>query len=51
MYAEEGTMFDDREADPDMETDGAVATLMNATVINDDDEDMEEGDGPDEGEG
>ena len=47
MYAEEGTMFDDREVEPDLDTDAAVTTMMNAAVINDDDEDMEDGDGPD----
>lgn len=42
-YGEDGTMFDDRgEID---ENDAAVATLMNATGINDDDDEMDEVDG------
>ena len=49
MYVDEATMFDDREGDQDGDT--AVTNMMNATVINDDDEDMDEGDAADETEG
>ena len=37
-------MYDDRDPDGDMDAEGRVTGLMNATGINDDDEDMDEGD-------
>ncbi len=43
----EGTMFDDREADGEIDADGQVAGLMHATGINDDDDDMDEVDAAD----
>ncbi|KAL9632802.1 MAG: hypothetical protein Q9164_005093 [Protoblastenia rupestris] len=41
-YDTEGTMYDDRDPDVDTDADGQVTGLMNATGINDDDEDMDE---------
>ena len=41
-YDTEGTMYDDRDPDIDTDADGQVTGLMNATGINDDDEDMDE---------
>ena len=42
IYDTEGTMYDDRDPDGDIDAEGQVAGLMNATGINDDDEDMDE---------
>ncbi|KAG8534043.1 uncharacterized protein KY384_000886 [Bacidia gigantensis] len=43
LYDTEGTMYDDRDPDADMDAEaGQVAGLMHATGINDDDEDMDE---------
>lgn len=41
-YDTEGTMYDDRDPEGDIDAEGQVAGLMNATAINDDDEDMDE---------
>ena len=35
-------MYDDRDPEGEMDAEGHVAGLMNATAINDDDEDMDE---------
>ena len=51
QYDTEGTMYDDAEEEQDGD-DQQVVGLMNATGINDDDEEMgEDGDGDDEGVG
>ena len=47
IYDTEGTMYDDRDPDVDAEADGHVAGMMNATAINDDDDEMEEVDAGD----
>lgn len=38
----EGTMYDDGDPEGDIDAEGQVAGLMNATALNDDDEDMDE---------
>ncbi len=48
LYDADGTMFDDREVDADGADNnhavgGNVAAMMQVTAINDDDEDMDEG--------
>lgn len=43
---DEGTMYDDREAE-EVDNDQQVAGLMHAAVLNDDDDDMDEVDGGD----
>ena len=48
LYDADGTMFDDRELDADggdnnTGAGGNVAAMMQVTAINDDDEDMDEG--------
>lgn len=43
---DEGTMYDDREAE-EVDNDQQVAGLMHAAALNDDDDDMDEVDGGD----
>ena len=42
IYDTEGTMYDDRDPDGEMDAERQVAGLMHATGINDDDDDMDE---------